>query len=131
MKRKINKDRVLRELACIAFANTGDYLEIRDGSLQIRDTHDLSKNALAAVAAIERGTGGLKVKFYDKLKALELLGKYLALFEGMTSQGEERGLLEALLLASKKEVEENGIPEIQRPAAAGTVLVESPGAAKV
>ena len=131
MKRKINKDRVLRELACIAFANTGDYLEIRDGSLQIRDTHDLSKNALAAVAAIERGTGGLKVKFYDKLKALELLGKYLALFEGTSQEGEEYGLLEALLLASKKEVKADGIPELQRPADAGSVLVEPAGTTKL
>ena len=131
MERMINRERVLREMACIAFANAGDYLEVRDGSLQIRDTHGLSRDTLAAVAAVERGSGGLKVKLYDKLKALELLGKYLALFEGTGPEGEESGLLETLLLASQKEVEEDGIPEIQRPADAGPVLVEPPDTAEL
>lgn len=131
MDTTIDKNHVLLELACIAFANAADYLEVKDGTLQIRDTGTLSREAAGAVASVERVSGGLKVKLYDKLKALELLGKYLSLFDGSAPEADDRGLLESLLLASGEEVEEDGIPEVQRTAAAGTVLVEPPGVSKL
>ena len=131
MDRTINKDHVLSELASIAFANALDYLQVQDGALQILDTDRLSRETAAAVASVERATGGLKVKFYDKLKALELLGKYLSLFDGGGQDGEEKGLLEALLLASAEEVEADAVPEVQQPTTAGTVLVESPGTCRI
>ena len=127
MDTTIDKEHVLSELACIAFANAADYLEVKDGALQIRDTETLSRDAAGAVASVERVSGGLKVKLYDKLKALELLGKYLSLFDGAAPEADDRGLLESLLLASGEEVEEDEIPEVQQAAAAGAVLVESPG----
>ena len=41
----------------------------------------------------------MKVKFYDKLKALELLGKHLGMFAGTGTDPEQSNLLEAILSA--------------------------------
>ena len=114
MNPKSLQKKVLKELAGIAFANPADYLAIRDGQLEIRSTDDLTRRQQAAVASIERSTGGIRIKFYDKLKALELLGKYLGLFDGSgDTDARDNGLLEAILRATQQEVSTNEIPEIQ------------------
>lgn len=100
---QISRERVLQELACIGFARVTDYLQIVDGQVQVCDTQALSGELAGAVASVERGTGGVKLKFYDKLKALELLGKYLSLFD-REGQSEQTGLLEQLLLQADREV---------------------------
>ena len=48
------------------------------------------------------------------MKALELLGKYMGMFEG-SSDTEDRhnNLLEAILAATREEVDLGDIPEIQ------------------
>ena len=114
MNQKSLQKKVLKELAGIAFANPADYLAIRDGQLEIRSTDTLTRRQQAAVASIERATGGIRLKFYDKLKALELLGKYLGLFDGSgDTDARDNGLLEAILRATQQEVSTNEIPEIQ------------------
>ncbi len=106
--------RVLEELAQIAFSNCADHLEIREGSLVIRDTGALDRKQQAAVASVEKTSTGIRVKLYDKLKALELLGKHLGLFEGRGEVSEEdNGLLEAIRRATEQEVDTDAIPEIQ------------------
>jgi len=106
--------RVLEELAGIAFANLSDHIAVENGTLVVRSTDELDKNQLAAVASMEKGTGGIKLKLYDKLKALELLGKYLGLFDGSgdTAQA-DNGLLEALKNATQGEVDWSDISELQ------------------
>lgn len=101
-------------------------MTVRDGSLDIRSTDELTQAQAAAIASIERGTGGLKVKFYDKLKALELLGKYLGLFESRAawSDGQDNNLLQAILESTQEEVDTGDLPELQQAAAAGDDMVE-------
>ena len=43
---------------------------------------------IAAVASIKAGTKGIEVKLYDKLRALELLGKIYGVFGGDISEEE-------------------------------------------
>ncbi|MBO5317065.1 MAG: terminase small subunit [Oscillospiraceae bacterium] len=121
---------LLGELRAIAMARATDFLTVRDGALEIRSTSELTPEQCAAIASVERSTGGLKVKFYDKLKALELLGKYMGLFENRAAwqSGQENNLLEVLLKGTAQEVDTNDIPEIQQAAAAGHDLVEPPKA---
>ena len=62
------------------------------------------------------------------MKALELLGKYMGMFEGKDDGEENRNnLLEAILAATQEEVETDDIPEIQQAADACRDLVEQAG----
>jgi phage terminase small subunit len=124
---EVSRDKILQELALIGFARVPDYLEIRDGNLTIRDLENLDG---AAIASVEKGTGGLKMKFYDKLKALELMGKYLGMFSTTENKEETTpcNLLECILDATRGEVDLHDIPEIQQTADAGNKLVEPTGA---
>jgi len=121
----ITQRAVLEELAAIGFANASDYLFVEDGVLTIRPTRQLPPGAGAAIASIERTSGGLKLKLYDKLRALELLGKHVGLFDGSGSdQPQQNNLLDALLEATREEVDTRDIPEIQQTPEFGDDLVE-------
>ena len=117
-------DRIIEELVAIAFARATDYLYTEGGQLTVKDTQQLPANSGAAIASIERGTTGLKVKFYDKLKALEILGKCVGLFEAAQPEPEENNLLQALLESTRKEMSLFDIPETQPSAADSHDLVE-------
>ena len=78
---EITQDRVLEELAAIAFARATDYAEVRDDQVFIKDTAGLSENQIKAIAGIKQGKFGIEVKLSDKEKALELLGRHLGMFK--------------------------------------------------
>lgn len=119
------QDKIRKELTVIAFANTADYITVEEGELRFRDWAGLSKKQLAAVASVEKSSTGLKLKLYDKMKALELLGKMLGLFDGGIPKTEENNLLEAILAASEGEVTTVDLPEVQQTANHRHDLVES------
>ena len=126
--KKITKKQVVEELAAIGFARATNFLRVSDGELTIRETDSLSKADQAAIAAIERSSTGIKLKFYDKMKALELLGKYMGMFEGTPKEEEaHNNLLEAILAATQEEVELDDIPEVQQAADDRYDLVEQAG----
>lgn len=81
----INQDRVVRELARVAFVNAHDVIDTRTGG--VRD--DAPADDLAAIQSVkvkqmdlDNGTSiEREVRLNDKLKALELLGKHLGMFK--------------------------------------------------
>jgi len=99
---RITAEAVLGELAAIGFARVSDFLCVKDGTLEIRDIGELSPDGAAAVASVEKTATGVKVKFYDKLKALELLGRCVGIFDGGQAAAEPNNLLEAILAATKE-----------------------------
>ena len=110
--KKISPKQVLQELAAIAFARVPDYMELTDGDVRLKD--GLKPLQRAAIASVEKTSSGIKVKFYDKMKALELLGKHFGLFEGKESLEEENNnLLEAILQATRQEVDTRDVSELQ------------------
>lgn len=121
------REQILGEIRAIGLARATDFMQIRDGTLDIRSTDQLPEGAAAAIASVEKTTTGLKLKFYDKLKALELLAKCLGLFDGAAQTGEDTGLLQAIIESTKEELDTHDISELQQAAAAGHDLVEPPG----
>lgn len=78
----INQDRVIRELARIAFVNPADVIDAKDATLK----EDATEDDTAAVLSVKVKTFGedgieREIKMADKLKALELLGKHLGMFQ--------------------------------------------------
>ena len=123
--KKVTRKRVVEELAAIGFARATDFLCVSDGELTIRSTDALSKTDQAAIASVERSSTGIRIKFYDKMKALELLGKYMGMFDGSGADtAKENNLLEAILAATREEVDLDDIPELQQAADACYDLVE-------
>ncbi|MDD3020935.1 MAG: terminase small subunit [Alphaproteobacteria bacterium] len=100
---EITQDRVLKELAKIAFSNGSDFAkvvtkpvmkqrinettgeweekEVEEQFVELTDTDQLSEDKKAAIAGIKEGKFGIEVQSCDKVKALELIGKHLGMFK--------------------------------------------------
>lgn len=96
----VTQDKVIAELAKIAFANGADFAQVvtlkpgepgRPGVqiVELTDTSSLGADQRAAISSIEETKHGIKVSTYDKVRALELLGRHLGIFDG--NGGEEDG----------------------------------------
>ncbi len=101
---EITQERVIKELALIAFSNNADYAHVVEKKMQVEAggalvdvldkdgkpvmyrtvepvlTEELTEEQKRALAVIKNGRDGLEVKSCDKVKALELLGKHLGIF---------------------------------------------------
>lgn len=80
----INQDRVLRELAKIAFVNPNDVINFRDATVKMTSEENLAAIASIKVKEIPGEYGNAterEVKLYDKLRALDLLGRHLGMFK--------------------------------------------------
>lgn len=96
----VNQDRVVRELARIAFASAPDFIDPKDASLRADALED-DKAAIASIRVKRKEGEGFteverEIKLADKVKTLELLGKHLGMFTG-TQQQSDNGILPALL----------------------------------
>lgn len=86
---EITQDRVLQELAAIGFARGTDYAQITDsGVVALTPTDRLNSQQKAAVTGIKETKEGVEVKLADKVKALELLGKHLGMFDGASQSAD-------------------------------------------
>lgn len=100
----INQDRVLRELAKIAFVNPGDVINFDEATVK----SDAKEDDLAAIASVKiknipTEDGEIterEIKLCDKLKALDLLGKHLGIYD--KHEAEDRNLTITIQKASEK-----------------------------
>ena len=81
---EITQDRILRELARIAFADPRSIAEWGDGKMTLKDSASLSDDDAVAVSEVSQtitdGKANIKAKMYNKQQALELLGRHLGMF---------------------------------------------------
>ncbi len=87
----VSADRVVRELAKVAFVNAGDLIDAKTASLK----NDVARDDLAAVQSVKVkmfGEDGLEreVKLADKLRALDLLGRHLGMYSGTTDNSADQ-----------------------------------------
>lgn len=99
---EVTQDRVINELANVAFTNATDFAQIvekeyeeniydEEGKcigtkpkkykyLELTNTKDLTEQQKSAIAGIKQTANGIEIKTNDKVKALELLGRHLGIF---------------------------------------------------
>ena len=133
---EITQDMVLKELASVAFANGTDFARVvvreepvhvvdEDGQLQqvvkkvqkveLFDTEKVDEKKRAAIASIKEGKYGIEVSSYDKIRALELIGKHLGMFDTKTPQKTEAesNLLEMLVAGTGEDIDTDDLPEVK------------------
>ena len=78
----VNAERVVQELAKIAFVNAAEVIDPKTATVK-EDALPEDTAAIQAVKVKTFGEDGLEreIKMADKLKALELLGKHLGMFK--------------------------------------------------
>lgn len=89
---EVTQERVVVELARVAFADATDYVQVETriinrGKVKVpielavhKETAELSADQRAAIASIKQGANGVEIKLHDKIKALELLGRHIGMF---------------------------------------------------
>lgn len=101
---ELSQDNVLKELAYIAFCDVTDYTKVIEKELMVEIdgtmckildedgnpvmyktvepvlTDELTDEQKKALAVIQKGRDGFVIKPYDKIRALELLGKHMGMF---------------------------------------------------
>lgn len=104
----ITADRVVMELARIAFADGTAFAKITPrGAVKLTPTKDLSPDQRAAFAGVKKGKFGTEIKLCDKVKALELLGKHLGVFDIQNVRGGDPEAFDCLLSAIEEDSDEN------------------------
>lgn len=97
---EVTQDRVIEELAAIAFARATDFAQIVNGNVVLANTADLTESQIKAIAGIKEGKFGIELKLNDKEKALELLGRHLGMFKDkleVSGLDEEKNKLDDIL----------------------------------
>ena len=114
----ITQDRVLRELAKVAFVKVNDVIDTDSATVRA----DAAEDDLACIQSVkvktsesEMGSSSEReIKLYDKMRALEMLGKHLGIFERRdhsNGNGEKNNLLEAI--AATEEIDTDDLPEVE------------------
>jgi len=90
-KIEITAENIVAELAKIGFADIADFISIEEEInpetgipfryVAVKRTRDMPQAKRAAIAGIKQTSQGIEVKLYNKVEALELLGKHLGLFD--------------------------------------------------
>jgi phage terminase small subunit len=96
----VTQDRVIKELASIAFAKLSDFMSWSDGQIVLKPSSSLTDEQAAAVARV----GKRSIKLHDKIAALKLLGMHLGMYS------ENRNVTLNLSREAEQIAEELGIP---------------------
>ncbi|HWQ41687.1 MAG TPA: terminase small subunit [Desulfosporosinus sp.] len=83
----ITADKVLEQLAKIGFADIKNVVSWSGNRIKMKPSDDVDGTILAEITETETESGGtLKVKLNDRMKALEMMGRHLNLFNDRHKQ---------------------------------------------
>jgi phage terminase small subunit len=100
-KYDVTEDNIVQELANIAFLDVIDAFD-EDGSL-IDDIRDLPEKVRRCVSSVSESVEGkIRVAFYNKQKALEMLAKYKKLLTDMHVVSSDKDLSTEILAGRKR-----------------------------
>lgn len=98
-------DEIIAELEIIAFSNISEYLSFNASGVKLKDSKDLTRKQLSAIAEVshtETQAGGTKrIKLYDKRAALVDLGKRFGLFPNKQTIDATDGILQLNISVGK------------------------------
>ena len=72
---EVTQDDVIQELA----DSEGNQMYYQ--AVEITETDELSRRQIKAISGVKQGKNGIELTTYDKVKALELLGRHLGMFK--------------------------------------------------
>jgi phage terminase small subunit len=73
-------DRLIHELAGIAFSDIRDVLDFDKDGVTIKNSEDIPDSVARTISEVSSDGDKVKVKLYDKLAAIDKLGKHLGMF---------------------------------------------------
>lgn len=118
-RNKITADRVLQEIASIAFSSVAYLVDWQQSAARLRVQYLLNPEVACAVRHLDFDEKGFKIVMHDKIKALELLGRHLGVFDfEQIKKGQEKDDVNerlhsrVLSILSKKLKEEEADTEI-------------------
>ena len=86
---EITQDRVLKEIANLAFTDRTGIVNLKNNNLIIKNFDESSPEQKACISGVKETKFGIEVTFYNKEKALEMLGRHLGMFtEKLEVKGE-------------------------------------------
>ena len=82
---KIEADRVLQEIAKIAFANIGLFADFDADGVTLKSSSELTEEQLSVISSVSEtplkaGGKAVRIKLHDKTRNLEMLMRHLGLF---------------------------------------------------
>lgn len=117
---EITRERLVEELARIAFSDIGDYVEwgrrerthvdrsgnahtVEIAGVDIIESTEVNPHARRAISAITEGRHGLKIRLHNKLAAIRLLGLELGMFNERPQEVRGDASLRAIIEAAQRE----------------------------
>lgn len=79
-RHEVTVDRIVQELAMIAFASMADYVAIADDGSVTIELREMGRDRMAVISELTTDGKQVKVKLSDKQAALEKLGRHLGMF---------------------------------------------------
>jgi len=76
------REEIVEEFEKIAFSDISDYLEFNEEGVFLKDSASLDEEMSACISEVSVTGKSVKVKLYDKLKALVEMSKLLNLYSG-------------------------------------------------
>lgn len=79
---QVDRERIVEEMADVAFANVADYLDYDSESVRIKPLAELTRRQARAVKNVTAEKGRISLEFHDKIAAIRQLCAVLGIGQG-------------------------------------------------